>query len=185
MMRALYVVVFALTGLSAYGQSVNPNWRQELKAHLDEFLQCTTTGDKSTCGSYVGQSLKVVYKIDDFHNKKAGRYMTSAEIAEYVMSSDNWQPIGQSYDQHALDRAAELANSRKAVVAVYNNAVNIGHIVLITPGDMTTSGSWGMKVPAAASFFAVEPSKSFTDKGLSFAFSKQMLRDVTLYARKY
>ena len=185
MMKALYVVVFALAGTSAYGQSVNPNWKQELKANLDEFLQCTTAGDKSTCGSYVGESLKVVYRIDDFHNKKAGRYMTSAEIAEYLKSSDNWQSIGQSYDQRALDHAAELANSRKAVVAVYNNAANIGHIVLIIPGEMTTSGSWGLKVPAAASFFAVEPAKSFTDKALSFAFSKQMLKDVTLYARRY
>ncbi|MEJ1241563.1 hypothetical protein WBG78_25675 [Chryseolinea sp. T2] len=185
MMRSIYVVVMTLATMSAYGQSVNPNWKQELKSNLDKFLQCTTTGDKTTCSRYVGESLKVVYKVDDFYSKKEGRYMTTGEIADYLKTSNSWSSIGQSYDQQVLDRAAELANSRKAVVAVYNNSSNIGHIVLITPGDMTSSGSWGLKVPAAASFFVVEPAKSFTDKALSFAFSKQMLKDVTIYTRKY
>jgi hypothetical protein len=126
-----------------------------------------------------------VYKIDDFYNKKAGRYMTSAEIAAYLKTSGSWTSLGQSYDQQVLDRAAELANQRKAVVAAYSNSAGVGHIVLITPGEMSASGSWGLKVPAAASFFSIEPAKSFTDKALSFAFSKQMLKDVTLYVRKY
>lgn len=184
-MKLLGAVVLGLFAASAYGQSVNANWKQELKTNLDKFLECTTTGDKATCSSYAGESLKIVYKVDDFYNKKAGRYMTASEISEYLKTSGSWSSIGQSYDQQVLNRAAEMANSRKAVVAVYNNASNVGHIVLITPGEMTTSGSWGLKVPAAASFFVIEPAKSFTDKGLSFAFSKQMLKDVTIYVRKY
>jgi hypothetical protein len=184
-MKLFYVGVLVLSMASAYGQSVNPNWKQDLKSNLDKFLECTTTGDRATCSSFVGESLKVVYKVDDFYNKKAGRYMTTAEISEYLKTSGSWSSLGQSYDQQVLDRAGDLANSRKAVVAVYNNASNIGHAVLITPGEMTASGSWGLKVPAAASFFVIEPAKSFTDKGLSFAFSKQMLKDVTIYTRKY
>jgi hypothetical protein len=184
-MKPFLVVVFVVAAIGAHGQTVNPNWRQELKTNLDKFLQCTASGEKSSCTNYVGESLKVVYKVDDFYNKKAGRYMTASEIADYLKSSGSWSSIGQSYEQQALDRSAELANAHKAVVAVYNNAAGIGHIVLITPGEMTVSGSWGLKVPAAASFFTIEPAKSFTDKGLSFAFSKQMLKDVTIYARKY
>ncbi|MGC3948785.1 MAG: hypothetical protein QM762_30515 [Chryseolinea sp.] len=184
-MRPIYVVVLVLATVSAYGQSVNPNWKQELKTNLDKFLQCTATSDKAACSSYIGESLKVVYKVDDFYNKKAGRYMTANEITEYLKTSGSWSTLGQSYEQQVLDRAGEMANSRKAVVAVYNNTSNVGHIVLITPGEMTSSGSWGLKVPAAASFFVIEPAKSFTDKGLSFAFSKQMLKDVTIYVRKY
>jgi hypothetical protein len=171
--------------MSAHGQSVNPNWKHELQGNLNKFLQCTTGGEKAACINFVGESLKVVYKVDDFYNKKAGRYMTAAEITAYLKTSRNWSSLGLSYDQQVLDRAGELANARKAVVAVYNNSSGIGHIVLITPGEMTTSGSWGLKVPAAASFFTTEPAKSFTDKALSFAFSKQMLKDVTIYSRKY
>lgn len=184
-MRPYCVVVMLLASVCVYGQGVNPNWKPELKANLDKFLQCTATGEKATCSNYIGESLKVVYKIDDFYNKKSGKYMTAGEIAAFLKTSGSWTSLGQSYDQQVLDRAGELANARKAVVAVYNNAAGIGHIVLITPGDMTVSGSWGLKVPAAASFFPIEPAKSFTDKALSFAFSKQMLKDVTLYVRKY
>lgn len=179
------MLVLLMMVVAAHGQSVNPNWKPELKANLDKFLACAAGGDKAACSGYVGESLKVVYKVDDFYNKKAARYMSSTEIVEYLKSSGSWSAMGQSYDQQVLDRAGELANSRKAVVAVYNNGQGIGHIVLITPGEMTASGSWGLKVPAAASFFTVEPSKSFTEKALSFAFSKQMLKDVTLYARNY
>jgi hypothetical protein len=184
-MKSYVGAALLLLSVSAYGQSVNANWKQELKSNLDKFLLCTSSGDKTNCTGYVGESLKVVYKVDDFYNKKAGRYMTSAEIADFLKSSGSWSSLGQSYDQQVLDRAGVLANQRKAVVAVYNNNAGIGHIVLITPGEMSPSGSWGLKVPAAASFFSVEPAKSFTDKALSFAFSKQMLKDVTLYARKY
>src|SRR6478609_2485166 len=145
-MKLTGVVGLLLLSVCVHGQSVNPNWKQELKSNLDKFLQCTTTGDKSTCSGYIGESLKVVYKIDDFYNKKAGRYMASSEITEFLKSSGNWSSLGQSYDQQVLDRAGELANQRKAVVAVYNNSAGIGHIVLITPGEMSASGSWGLKV---------------------------------------
>jgi hypothetical protein len=185
MMKPFYVTVLVLATMIAHGQTVNPNWKHELKGNLDKFLQCTTGDEKAACINFVGESLKVVYKVDDFYNKKAGRYMTAAEITAYLKTSSNWSSLGLSYDQDVLNRASELANARKAVVAVYNNAAGIGHIVLITPGEMTTSGSWGLKVPAAASFFTTEPAKSFTDKALSFAFSKQMLKDVTIYSRKY
>lgn len=184
-MKPYAVLVLWLTFAGAHGQSVNPNWKPELKANLDKFMACTQAGDKSACSGYVAESLKIVYRLDDFYNKKAARYMTSAEMVEYLRSSGAWTVLGQSYDQQALDKAGELANNKKAVVAVYSNGQGIGHIVLITPGEMTSSGSWGLKVPAAASFLAVDPTRSFTEKALSFAFSKQMLKDVTLYSRNY
>lgn len=185
MMKPFIVAVLVLATVCAYGQSVNPNWKHELKGNLDKFLQCTAGGERAGCTNFVGESLKVVYKVDDFYNKATGRYMTASEITEYLRTSRSWSSLGLSYDQQVLDRAAEQANANRAVVAVYNNAAGIGHIVLITPGDMTASGSWGLKVPAAASFLTTEPAKSFTDKALSFAFSKQMLKDVTIYVRKY
>lgn len=184
-MKQLLTVALLVTTLSSFGQSLNTNWKQELKANLDKFLQCSTSGDKSRCADFIGESLKTVYKLDDFYSKKANRYMSAGEIANFLKNSEQWTTLGQSYDQNVLNTATQHANEKKAVVAVYNNGSGVGHVVVITPGDMTASGSWGLRVPAAASFFPVDPQKSFTDKGLSFAFSKQMLKDVTIYARKY
>lgn len=184
-MKQLLTVALLVTALSSSAQSLNANWKQELKVNLDKFLQCSTTGDKSKCAEFIGESLKTVYKLDDFYSKKASRYMIASEIADFLKNSGQWTTLGQSYDQNVLTTATQHANEKKAVVAVYNNGSGVGHVVVITPGDMIASGSWGLRVPAAASFFPVEPQKSFTDKGLSFAFSKQMLKDVTIYARKY
>ena len=111
--------------------------------------------------------------------------MTVNEIATFLKESDKWEVLGQSYDQKTLSAAQEHANAKKAVVAVYLNTAGVGHVAVITPGELKLSGSWGLSVPSAASFFPTEPSKSFVDKGLSFAFMKQMLKDVHIYARKY
>jgi hypothetical protein len=184
-MKGIITVAVMLFGFICYGQHSNPNWRQELKSNLDKFMQCSTGGDKSKCADYIGESLKIVYKVDDFYSRKAGRYMTAGEIADYLRTSGQWSVLGQSYDQEVLNVANRQANENKAVVAVYTGPSGSGHVVVITPGELIASGSWGLKVPGAASFFPVDPQKSFTDKGLSFAFSKQMLKDVTIYARKY
>lgn len=184
-MRGFLTVAILLMALGTYGQQLNGNWKQELKANLDKFMECSASGERTKCSDYIGESLKVVYKVDDFYSKKASRYMTAGEIADYLKGSSQWTVLGQSYDQQVLNTAGRHANEHKAVVAVYNSPSGVGHVVVITPGDLVSSGSWGLKVPAAASFFPVDPQKSFTDKGLSFAFSKQMLKDVTIYVRQY
>jgi hypothetical protein len=167
-------------------QSLNTNWKQELNSALQKFLQCTTQGtDKNTCVQYIGESLNTVYKINDFYSEKANRYMTVSEISAFLKSSSAWVPLGQSYDQKVLATAQDHANARKAVVAVYLNAEGVGHLALVTPGELKPSGSWGLNVPSAVSFFPIDPEKSFVDKGLSFAFTKNMLKEVVLYARKY
>lgn len=185
MTKLLSTAAFLLLTASSYSQSLNGNWKEDLKNSLDKFIACTGAGDKSGCGSYIGESLKIVYNLDDFHLKKQGRYMIVNEISDFLAHSDQWTVLGQSYDQNVLNTAHQHANEKKAVVAVYRNAAGVGHVVVITPGDLTSSGSWGLKVPAAASFSPVDPGKSFTDKSLSFAFSKSMLKDITIYARKY
>jgi hypothetical protein len=185
MKKILSIAAFFLVTISCYSQSLNGNWKQDLKNNLDKFIACTATGEKSACGSYIGESLKIVYNLDDFYLKKQGRYMIVNEISDFLTHSDQWTVLGQSYDQNVLNTANQHANEKKAVVAVYRTASGVGHVVVITPGDLTSSGSWGLKVPAAASFSPVDPTKSFTDKSLSFAFSKLMLKDITLYAKKY
>lgn len=184
------VTIFCLLALLFFafqsrGQSVNQKWRSELETSLQQFLQCATNGSSAECGKFVGESIHTVYNIKDFYSAQAKRYMGVNEITNYLKSSDKWYALGQPYDQKTLIAAQEYANSKKAVIAVYTNAEGIGHVAVITPGELKASGSWGMEVPSAVSFFPNDPSKSFIDKGLSFAFMKGMLKDVVIYGRKY
>jgi len=162
----------------ADGQTLNPNWNAELKTSLEEFLRC-----KENCSRYIGQSLNTVYKVNDFYSTKLNRYMVVSEIAAFLKSSDKWTMLGPAYDQKTLTIAQEHANAKKAVVAVYLNPEGYGNVVIITPGELQPSGSWGLRVPNAASFFASQPDKSFVDKGLSFAFGKNLMKDILIYSR--
>jgi hypothetical protein len=180
------IVLVTMASHIANAQSINTNWKQDLQASLDQFLKCRQTATESNqCQNLIGESLNKVYKLNDFYSAKANRYMVVNEISDFVMSSDRWELLGHSYEQKTLDAAQEHANARKAVVAIYRNASGIGHVAVITPGELKASGSWGLNVPAAVSFLSTEPDKSFVEKGLSFAFAKNMLKDVMIYARKY
>jgi hypothetical protein len=181
--KAILVGVLFIVVIDVHSQSLNPNWNTELKSSLQEFMNCKES--PQVCAKFVGKSLNTVYKVNDFYSAKAGRYMTAGEIVDYLKSTKQWSNIGYSYDQKVLTQAQSLANAKKAVVAVFMNDSGLGHVVVITPGTLQRSGSWGLDVPNAASFFATEPGKSFVDKSLSFAFPKTKLKDVMIYARNY
>ncbi len=169
---------------SAYSQDLNSNWDQDLKNQLKEFLACEgTSHERAECGHFIGESLNTVYKVNDF--SKSGKYMATNEILDVIKANPKWKSIGAGYDQATLTKAQEFANAKKAVVAVYKNAQGVGHVVIIVPGELQSSGSWGLRVPNSASFFPVDPSKSYVGKGLSFAFARTMIKDITLYAREY
>jgi hypothetical protein len=153
---------------------------------MKEFLSCQATTDvNSPCNKFLGESLNTVYRINDFYSQSLGRYMVAAEIAKYVKSSEQWSLLGPGYDQKTLTQAQAHANARKAVVAVYMSSSGGGHVVLITPGTLQSSGSWELSVPNAASFFLSQPDRSFINKGLSFAFGKILIKDILIYTRKY
>lgn len=171
---------------TVYGQSLNGNWKQDLSASLEQFLKCKEASPEGNkCVNFIGESLNKVYRVNDFYSQKLGRFMAAGEISAYLKDSDKWTLLGHSYEQATLATAQDYANAKKAVVAVYMNAEGIGHAVVITPGELKPSGSWGLNVPSAASFFYTDPEKSFVDKGLSYAFAKNMLKDVLIYGRKY
>lgn len=180
-------LLFALfiTGTS-HGQALNSNWKQDLDNAMKEFLSCQTSADvNSPCNKFLGESLNTVYRINDFYSQSLGRYMVASEIAKYLKSSEQWSLLGPAYDQKTLKQAQAHANARKAVVAVYMSATGGGHVVLITPGTLQSSGSWELSVPNAASFFLSQPDRSFINKGLSFAFGKILMKDILIYTRKY
>jgi hypothetical protein len=184
-LKLYFTLASLLFAGTMHGQSLNTNWKQDLSVFLDDFLKCTGTTDKSKCGGFTGESLQKVYKINDFYAQKSGRYMTVSEIANFIKDSDQWSVLGHSYEQTTLATAQDYANAKKAVVAVYLNASGVGHVAMIIPGELRASGSWGLNVPAAASFLPTEPEKSFVDKALSYGFAKNMLKDVMIYGRKY
>jgi hypothetical protein len=175
-----------LAAIKSSGQTLNTNWNNDLNKSLQEFMDCKNTGkDNQECVKYVGESLQTVYKVNDFYSPQLGRHMMINEIVEYLGDSKQWTKIGQGYEQAALAEAQSNANAKKAVIAVYMNASGAGHIALILPGDLQRSGSWGLDVPNSVSFLMMEPQRSYVGKGLSYAFAKNHLKDVVIYARKY
>jgi hypothetical protein len=183
MLKINFTVILLMYSLYSSAQTVNANWRQDLNQILEQFQQCTASPDKSACNNYTGEALNKVYKVNDFYSQQSKRFMTASEIATFLKGSSHWKSLGQPFDQKTLNAAQEHANSKKAVVAVFMNAQGVGHVAIVVPGELKPSGSWGLNVPPAASFLASDPAKSFVDKGLSFAFMKQMLKDVVIYAR--
>ena len=171
----------------SFGQKLNGNWEKDLMASFNKFLDCTSTGEGAleTCGVYTGESLSTVYQLKDFYSESLGRYLVATEIAKFLKDNKQWSVLGHGYEQTALTEAQKYANERKAVVAVYLNEQGLGHTALILPGELQPSGSWRMRVPNSSSFFASEPDKSYVGKGLSYAFVKNMIKDVLIYARKY
>ncbi len=181
-----FIILFFLLApggvVAVHAQSINSQWRKELSSALEDFVKCRESG---ACSSFVGESLKRVYNINDFYSSSEKRYLRSSEISDLIKGDRKWTLLGRSFDQSALEEAQKNANAKKAVVAVYRSENGLGHVVLIVPGALTPSGSWGLNVPNAASFPATDPEKSFVDKGLSFAFTKSMMKDVFLYVRNY
>ncbi len=185
--KSLCVIAALLAiSISSISQSLNQNWKKDLEDSFQKFVECTrSNGEKYQCSSFIGESIAKVYKTNAFFSDKHSRFLHINEITRSVVESGSWNQIGYAYDQKALDKAQAEANLNKAVIAVYMTPTGIGHIALILPGKLQYSGSWGFNVPNAASFFFNDAEKSFVDKGLSYAFSKNMIKDVVLYARKY
>ncbi len=183
----LYLTIAILTfSSSAFSQSLNQNWRKDLAESFQQFIECTnSTGEKYQCSAFIGESIAKVYKTNAFFSDKLSRFLRINEISKSAVEGGQWNQIGYAYDQKALDKAQKEANENKAVIAVYMTPGGVGHIALILPGKLQYSGSWGFNVPNSASFLFNDSEKSFVDKGLSYAFSKNMIKDVILYSRKY
>jgi hypothetical protein len=180
-------IVLACFSLSHAGaQTVNSQWKKDLNQTMESFQSCASTPEEnSACENFTGEALKAVYNVNDFYSTRQGGYIRTSEISRQIRDGRGWTLLGPSYDQKVLMTAQEFANTNKAVVAVFTNSSNIGHVVIILPGQLTSSGSWGLKVPNCASFLLADRQKSFVDKALSYAFTKNMLKDVQIYARVY
>ena len=185
--KSILFIFLVFTLHNSFAQTLNANWKTDLSSSLDEFIKCSGSNDDSNdCKVYTAKSLNVVYKVNDFYSEDQGRYLYVNEIAELLNNNDKWTLMGKCYDQKVLSEGQTLANSKKATIAVYRNEEGVGmHIALILPGELISSGTWGLQVPNTMSFFTNTPDKSFVGKGLSYAFSKSQIKDIVLYKRNY
>jgi len=172
---------------SAFSQALNANWQSDLDKALIAYKQCSSdsTNSSEKCSNLAGEILKTVYNLNDFYSSEYKRFMVSNEVANYIENNQKWELLGHAYEQNALEKAQELANSKRAVVAVYVDDNADGHVSIILPGQLVLSGSWGFKVPNSTSFFVHEPDKSYVGKGLSYAFTRSMIKNVMIFARSY
>ncbi|MFO7256280.1 MAG: hypothetical protein DIU61_001215 [Bacteroidota bacterium] len=178
---AFFPVIFLATIL-CNAQTLNNNWTSDLETDLREFTSCD---DDMDCSEFSGKALQTVYKLNDFYQPKEKRYMRVSEIIAFLQESTSWTKLGPAYQQSILNQAQEYANNKKAVIAVLPGANGVGHVALILPGELQASGSWGLSVPNSASFLTIDPAKSYVGKGLSYAFTKNHLKDVVIFARNY
>jgi len=186
-LAALTVLASAMITFSTHGQSLNANWQKDLTVLLDQFMSCTgSSSDTYSCSALITESVAKVYKLDGaLYSEKSKRYLQLKEVSQQLTESGQWTVLGHAYEQKTLTEAQSLANARKAVIAVYATTDGVAHVAVIRPGELQYSGTWGFQVPNSASFVLNDPSKSYVGKGLSYAFARNMIKDVTLYAKKY
>jgi hypothetical protein len=183
---AILLLVTVSTTLTSSAQSINPNWKNDVAKLMDQFLNCSgATSDNHKCSAFISESMAKVYKLNSLYSEKSKRYLLMSEMSGLFTQPAQWTALGHAYEQKALTEAQERANANKAVVAVYTTPEGIRHIALILPGELQFSGSWGFQVPNSASFVLNDPPKSYVGKGLSYAFARNMIKDVTLYAKNY
>lgn len=180
------LLAFFFIAPSSGAQSINSNWKQDMNSLLEKFMSCTASStDTYSCSSFISESINKVYKVNGLYSDKSKRYLQLKEVAKNFEDASQWTLLGHAYDQKVLSDAQDLANANKAVVAAYKTADGVSHVALILPGEIQFSGTWNFKVPNSASFVLNDPSKSYVGKGLSYAFSRTMIKDVFLYVKKY
>lgn len=186
-LKIVFVLIYFGFAGSLFAQSINSDWEQELANSIEGFKKCDQTfvNGVNPCGKFIGESVNTVFEVNDFYSEKLGRYLSGAEIINYLKSGNQWKLLGYAYDQKALTEAQSYANENKAVIAVYMNEEQLGNVSLILPGKLTKSGSWGFDVPNSASFFISDQQKSYSNKGLSYAFTRSMIKTVMIYGREY
>jgi hypothetical protein len=186
-MKPLLIICIFFSFYNLQAQKLAPNWESELSKSLENFKGCRNTNNTgiNSCNDYLGKSLKTVYQLDDFYMPSEDRYMLVSEMLNFLETSGKWTKLGNAYEQKNLDQAQDLANKKQAVVAFYLNEQGIGNLALILPGELSHSGTWGLKVPNSSSMIISEPASSYINKGLSYAFMRSQLSKVVLYSRKY
>ena len=180
-----YKLVFVLSIISTSVFAQSQLWKNSLNQTLSEFKSCMASEGKLQCDGYTSKAIREVYNIKEFKNKADQSDMSPYEIQQYASKSTEWVKLGPAYNSETLRKAQQLSNEGKAVIVVLEDELpsNV-HVSVILPGELQSSGSWGMRVPSVSAFFTHNPGNSFVDKSISYAYTKSMMLKLQVYAKK-
>lgn len=178
-----FVILLSILSTSVFAQT--QTWKNSLNQTLSEFKSCMASEGKLQCDGYTSQAIREVYNIKEFKNKADQSDMSPYEIQQYVSKSSDWVKLGPAYNSETLRKAQQLSNEGKPVIVVLEDESKSDvHVSVVLPGELQSSGSWGMKVPSVSAFFTHNPSNSFVDKSISYAYTKSMMLRLQVYAKK-
>jgi len=188
----LAAFVFLMLGTFTSLATINrdDDWQSYVSDLLNQFLSCTAdmagpNGKQYPCNKFLVMALDKVYGIKDFYDAQGKALLANQIIQQMRITPDTWTRLGTGADQNVLTQAQGYANHKKAVVATLYVPGSVGHVVLVLPGDLVASGSWGMHVPNSASFFLNKPNKSYVSGPLSKAFSAADKGNVEIWGRSF
>lgn len=182
MFRSILVTV-AAAGVVSTAYAQGDPWSQRgdwLKSQIDT-CKAATSASRDVCRYLAAEALRELFGIEDFC--PASACMTGPEI-EAALRNDphNWSVLGSAVDQAVLDKARELADQGKAVVAGHN-AEHRSQVAIIMPGKAVPSGKWAMeRVPLGVAARSDAPERSIYAEGINWVFSDPAR--VTLYVRQ-
>ena len=154
---------------------------KQLSSTILNFQNCKSISEKrSDCRNVISKYINNVYGINDFKNKNNDHIIYDS-IQPIISRSTRWKNIGSAVHQENLDKAVDYATDG-GLALVIDTSESYGHIVIIQAGETKKSGSWGLKLPKVLSLSNHNPSKSFFDKTLAYAFKKS--DDLQIYIRE-
>ena len=155
--------------------------QQSVESLLNEYEDCLATASgKMDCKTFTAKAISSIIGVKELVDEN-GEYLEYHDIYEFVSNNNNWENLGDADDQDAADRAQQLANEGKAVIAI-NTEDEHKLVIIIIPGEQTSSSKWGVKVPNCAAFFPVNGPEPFINKTMNYAWSTP--DGVEIWARK-
>lgn len=172
-MKLIYISILVAISLTTTNEK-----KESLDRIKADFLDCTRSN--GACEGYTFEALQVVYP-----QKHSEHYTDNLTFMKEVRSGEEWKELGPAYKQEILVQAQQAANDDKAVVAVYLDPQDQPlHVAIILPGELRTSGSWGLEVPVSVSLPDFRPDHAYIGKPLSYAFEKSSLLSLRIFARE-
>jgi len=143
----------------------------QLQSTITDFKNCKATSEKrSDCRNSISKFISRSYHLNEFKDQN-NNYVLYDSIHPIITRSSQWKRVGSATQQQNLDKAsAHVGNGGLALVI--DTSETYGHIAVIIPGESKKSGSWGLQLPKVISLSNHNPSKSFYNKTLAYAFKK-------------
>ncbi|MFT4899134.1 MAG: hypothetical protein ACI9U0_000923 [Flavobacteriales bacterium] len=138
--------------------------------NLTAFIDCKSgSSSPSSCKEYIAKSISEYYGISDL--MEAGNYIDYDKIPDKIAELDSWEKIGD-FTEKNIQTALKMLNKFEKPVLIFNENDSYVHVVALKPnGSLSKSRKWDdISVPSCISYFPTRANKSFTNKGINYAF---------------